>query len=197
MNVVAWTCVALGVASALIVVFDIVRGHHQHMVVMNLVWPLTALYSSASGGDEGRFSYLAGPGLDVRVWRGLRGSAALLFGAAPLPEGTARPTVHRWELPVTACFGLGPLPGRPYLRAGVSWNRVIPISGARGDPQAELRHRGTHGPVAGAGLELGRGRIKITPEVRLVRWIDRNFGVRDSSIRSNLTEVQLLAGVRF
>ena len=47
--VVAWLGVGLGVASALIVALDIVAGHRQRMAVMNLVWPLTALYSGLLG----------------------------------------------------------------------------------------------------------------------------------------------------
>ena len=47
--VVAWLGVGLGVGSALIVALDIVAGHRQRMAVMNLVWPLTALYSGLLG----------------------------------------------------------------------------------------------------------------------------------------------------
>jgi hypothetical protein len=40
---------AAGGISALAVVIDILRGHRQHMRIMNLVWPLTALYSGPLG----------------------------------------------------------------------------------------------------------------------------------------------------
>jgi hypothetical protein len=157
---------------------------------------VSELIAASGKGGEGRPSYLVGPFLDVAIWRGVRAPAALLFGAAPLPEST-RPTAHRWELPVTASWQTRALPGRPYVRAGVAWNRIFAIRGARGSPEAELRHRGTYGLVIGGGLDFGAGPVRLTPEVRVVRWVDRNFGVRDSALRSNLTEVQLLAGVRF
>jgi hypothetical protein len=158
---------------------------------------ITPLIRTDGGGDNGPLSYVIGPALDIPLWRGVRAGAALLLGAARLPEGPSPPTVRRWELPVTATWTPGALPGRPYLRAGFSWNRVFAISGARGSPPAEMRHRGTHGPVIGAGLELRGGRLRLMPEIRLTRWVDRNFGVRDSAVRSNLTQIEILAGVRF
>lgn len=45
LTAVAWFAVALGVVSSAAIVVDIVlRGYRQRMVVMDLVWPITALY---------------------------------------------------------------------------------------------------------------------------------------------------------
>jgi hypothetical protein len=43
----AVSIVALAVAaiSAIVILFDIVTGHRQHMWIMNLVWPITALWA--------------------------------------------------------------------------------------------------------------------------------------------------------
>ncbi len=44
-DLVAWVALGLGFASALVIVADIVLlGNRQHMAIMNLVFPLTALY---------------------------------------------------------------------------------------------------------------------------------------------------------
>ena len=44
-EVVSWLALALGFASALVIVADIVvRGNWQHMAIMNPVWPISALY---------------------------------------------------------------------------------------------------------------------------------------------------------
>jgi hypothetical protein len=103
-------------------------------------------------------------------------------------------------------------PARPFVRAGVSFNRVFDISGATecaqgpfgeqfycldGSSLVELRHRETSGFVAGGGLRFPFMKLWIDPEVRFTHWIDRNFGVRDSAVRSNLNEVALLVGVVF
>lgn len=43
--------ISLGVSGlcALIIAFDILRGYRQHMWIMNVVWPITALYSGPFG----------------------------------------------------------------------------------------------------------------------------------------------------
>jgi hypothetical protein len=47
--VVSWVGVALGILSAVVIALDIAAGHRQHMWIMNVVWPLTALYSGLIG----------------------------------------------------------------------------------------------------------------------------------------------------
>jgi len=128
----------------------------------------------------------------------------------PMP-GSQRVRVWRWETPLTLTYRFSP-PTRPILRIGVSFNRVFGISGATecargpfgeqfycigGSPIAELRHRWTFGFVGGGGLLFQLKRTHLEPELRLTHWIDRNFGVRDSAVQSNLNEVEFLLGVVF
>lgn len=49
LDILAWISLALGFASATIVAADLLTGHRQHMWIMNLVWPITALYSGPLG----------------------------------------------------------------------------------------------------------------------------------------------------
>ena len=44
-EIIAWCAVILGLISSLIVIADILAGNRQHMAVMNVVWPVTALYA--------------------------------------------------------------------------------------------------------------------------------------------------------
>ena len=45
LTVIGWIGLGVGFASAAAICWDIfVRGHRQHMAVMNVVYPLTALY---------------------------------------------------------------------------------------------------------------------------------------------------------
>jgi hypothetical protein len=48
LDIVSWISVALGVFCAIVIVVDETR-HPQMMWIMNLVWPLTALYASVLG----------------------------------------------------------------------------------------------------------------------------------------------------
>ncbi len=47
--IVAVCSLALAGVCALIIVIDLLRGHKQHMWIMNIVWPVTALYSGPLG----------------------------------------------------------------------------------------------------------------------------------------------------
>ena len=160
--------------------------------------------------DTSRFT--AGPLLEVRLSRGAALSADFLVQHAGLSLPAAGPRsagAWRWDVPATVLYRFR---AGPFVRAGVAVNRVFAVNGADecghgpfgetfyclgGQPLAELRHRSTIGFVAGAGWRFGLGRIHIDPEVRWTRWRDRNFGVRDAAVRSNLSEVSLLAGIVF
>ena len=43
LTIVSWVAVILGLLTALAIAFD-VTAHPQHMKIMNVVWPITALY---------------------------------------------------------------------------------------------------------------------------------------------------------
>ncbi len=45
---IAWISLALAALSAMVVVLDL-RRHPQHMWIMNVVWPLSALYAGPLG----------------------------------------------------------------------------------------------------------------------------------------------------
>jgi hypothetical protein len=45
LTAIAWLSLTSGVAAALVIVIDLVGGHRQHMAIMNVVWPLTALWA--------------------------------------------------------------------------------------------------------------------------------------------------------
>ncbi len=158
--------------------------------------------------------YTIGPLIEVHLWRGVGFGADFLLhhaGLALSPQGSPRAGIWRWELPMTLIYRFR-APVQPFVRAGVSLNRVFDISGAtecargpsgerfyclEGLPLAELRHRGTSGPVIGGGLRFKLKNLRLDPELRLTRWIDRNVGVRDSPVRSNLTQIGFLLGLVF
>jgi len=49
LNVLAWASVSLAVLCAVAIVLDELSGSPQKMFIMNLVWPITALYWSVAG----------------------------------------------------------------------------------------------------------------------------------------------------
>ena len=45
LRTIAIVCLLIGAASAWIIAIDLLAGHNQQMWIMNLVWPITALYA--------------------------------------------------------------------------------------------------------------------------------------------------------
>src|SRR5438128_6145123 len=90
-DLVAWVALGLGFASALVIVADIVvLGNWQHMAIMNLAFPLTALYT----GPIALWAYLA---------RGRRMSRTRMqMHLAGMEEG-ARDSLWQVSLPDSHC----------------------------------------------------------------------------------------------
>jgi hypothetical protein len=49
LHILATICLLVGGICALIIVIDLLSGYKQHMWIMNVVWPITALYSGPLG----------------------------------------------------------------------------------------------------------------------------------------------------
>ena len=172
-------------------------------------------FFSADGGTRARTQrYTVGPAMEVGLLRGFAAGADFLFEGATLglSAGSSSAKVHRWELPLLLKYKTISVPAHPFVYAGISFNRVFRIAGARPCARGpfgeqfycvddsnltELRHRGTHGPMAGCGVQFRLKAIRFVPELRLTRWVDRNFGVRDSPLRSNVMRAEILLGAMF
>lgn len=145
--------------------------------------PITPMLTADGCRQASGSRYTTGPLIEVHLWHGAGLGADFLV---------RHDEIWRWEAPITFVYRFG-APARPFVRLGVSVNRVF-----RDDiPRAELRHRGTSGPVAGGGLRFRFKKVWLEPEARVTRWRDRNFGVRDAAVRSNLNQMEILAGVVF
>jgi hypothetical protein len=174
--------------------------------------PVTDAFSVDPNRQTATQRYTFGPTIEIDLWRGAAIGADFLFQSAMLGAGSSTTRVRRWELPITFVYRLRPSPPHPFVRAGVSLNRVFDtgaaVECARGpfgeqfycvdsNPLAELRHRSIYGPLIGGGLQFQFKRMRFEAEARLTRWVDRNFGVRGSAVQSNLTQIEMLAGATF
>jgi hypothetical protein len=175
--------------------------------------PITRMFTAEGPQQAAGPRWMMGALVEVHLWRGAGFGADFLVQRADLsvsPAGSRRARVWRWETPITLIYRIR-TPTGPFVRTGVSINRVFAISGVtecargpfgeqfyclEGRPLVELRHRGTSGFIVGTGLRFKFKKFWFEPEVRLTRWIDRNFGVQDSAVRSNLDQIAILAGVR-
>jgi hypothetical protein len=181
---------------------------------LNIGIPLNNL-AAAEGGmvaTTGRYTF--GPAMQVDLPRGFSFDASLLykqlgFGLASSPT---RLTAHRLELPLLLRYDHhNNAPLHAFVHAGVSVNKVISIGGSsecedtiagkgiyciEGKSAVQLRHKNTYGFVLGVGVDFRAGALRLAPELRITRWGDRNFGTQGSSLRSNLTQIELLLGFK-
>lgn len=169
--------------------------------------PLSAPLTAASPGYlERTHRYSFGPSVEVALPHRLAIEADLLYkrlefgfsgssGTVEQVSGIAR--AHRWDLPVLLKYRVTERALRPFVGLGVSFNRVTGIDSPFSEQLAELRHRTTMGFTAAAGIEKRFGVLGASAEVRFTRWADRNFGVSDAALRSNLNQAELLVGLAF
>ena len=154
--------------------------------------PLTRLLSAAPAGPPVETKrYTLGPMVELRLPRSFAVEIDMLFKRMEYGRKTA---ANRWELPLLVKRRFGRGRWNPFAGVGASFNWV---TGARSGDPAELLHRSTKGVVTGAGVEGRLGRLRVSPELRFTRWADRNFGVRDAALRSELSQVEVLVGVAF
>jgi len=141
--------------------------------------------------------YTLGPAVEVKLPRRFSVGVDALYKrvewAGPTPTRGRPAEAGRWEFPVLVKRSFSGGRARPFAALGISFNRVTGVRGAAAF--TELRHRSTIGYAAAAGVELRLGILRIVPEIRFTRWVDRNFGVRDGPLRSNLSQVEVLAGL--
>jgi hypothetical protein len=185
--------------------------------------PVNAILSASEGAAATTFHYTIGPTAELGLSHRISVDVDLLYKrfaldfSIPPPAAMATPrlsraTGNRWEIPLFVKYSIARRTPRPFVELGFSFNHIAGIHGisvcaqtssgqefycAGNQTLFELRHRSTKGVLIGAGLETRLGRLRIDPEFRLTHWADRNFGVRDAPLRSNLTEAELLVGFTF
>ncbi|MFZ0429087.1 MAG: hypothetical protein WAO20_13290 [Acidobacteriota bacterium] len=176
--------------------------------------PVTNLLEAREGTVSKTGRYTFGPDLRIGLLHDFAVDINLLYKTAEFgfQSDPARAAIRRLEFPVQLRYRL-PGPGlRPWIEVGMSFNRVMSVAGSdpcgppglderfyclSGVPAIEMRHRSTHGPVLGAGVEFRKNRLQLDTEIRVTRWVDRNFGTRESPLQSNLTQIEVLVAVRF
>ncbi len=176
--------------------------------------PLNNLATADSSRVAATKLFTFGPSLRVGLQRGFGIDLDLLYKRLDfgLILNPARINTHRLELTPMLRYAFQASSIRPFVHAGMSFNWIVAMCGAdactedtvdkgnyciEGKTVFQLRHEHAQGFVLGAGVDFGWGALRLEPELRVTRWVDRNFGTRDSPLRSNLTQIELLLGFLF
>jgi opacity protein-like surface antigen len=162
--------------------------------------PLRGLLAVAQPGYRAATGhYTFGPTVEIRLPHQVAFETDLLYKHFDYQSPASSASASRWELPLLLKYGIQRRKLRPFASLGVGFSRVTSAA-ALGAPWTgiiQLRHRTTKGIVAAAGVEACLAALRIAPEIRITRWGDRNFGVSDAPLHSNLTQAELLIGFRF
>ena len=122
----------------------------------------------------------------------------------------ARTSSSAWEFPLVGKYKFKGIPLlRPYVEAGVSWNRLsgltqdvkttvagITRSSSTSTPP-ELNQETTRGFVMGAGVDIKALFIHISPEIRYTRWGAKHFLDTNGGFGSNQNQAEFLIGISF
>jgi len=133
-------------------------------------------------------SYTIGPYVEFRLPLKLALEADALYRGYDFSNASIGVSGRSWEFPVVVKHKLLAGPVRPYFEAGLSFQHLSDI------PSIGVNHNSNCGIVAGGGLELRLGALKISPEIRYTGWTLRNF---DSVVQSDRNQVTLLFGIGF
>lgn len=161
--------------------------------------------------------YVIGPTAELRLPFGLGVEFDALYrhfsyespGFSPAPgiqlkSGLEQASGGSWEFPLLLKYRL-PVPVvRPYLDAGISWNKIAGLNGlvcaincGYTSNLQSLRHDTVAGFAAGAGVDLHVLFLHVSPEIRYTRWDADQFQAPTGGFGSNRNQVELLLGITY
>jgi hypothetical protein len=110
---------------------------------------------------------------------------------------TALVTSNDWEFPILLKYRFGgKKPVRPYVDAGVAFDRLQGLTDAALNGIGSLKNSGTTGAVAGVGLDLHLLVLHISPEIRYTRWTSQHFNVANV-LASQQNQAEFMVGITF
>jgi opacity protein-like surface antigen len=186
--------------------------------------PMTDFLDTVSGSRTSISSttnrYIVGPTVELRLPAGFGVEFDALYrhfrynSVASLVDAvsTLRASGDAWEFPLVLKKRFIHGPVRPFLDAGVNFNKISGLSQTvqtlvfpnrstttTNNNPPELRHDFSTGFTMGAGLEVHALLLRVSPEIRYTRWGTQNFNsiISGGSLRSNVNQAEFLIGITF
>jgi hypothetical protein len=179
--------------------------------------PFTDFINTVSAGDVVVRSrtqrYIVGPTVELRLPAGFGVEFDALYRrfsyGANISLANAITGIdtkaNAWEFPLLLKkrFSGGPI--RPFVDAGVSWNKISGVSQSIQSTiglgtVAPLKNDIATGFVAGVGLDLHVLILHVTPEIRYTRWGSNSFSTifpPGGSLNANQNQGEFLVGLTF
>jgi opacity protein-like surface antigen len=179
--------------------------------------PLNDAFHAVTNGNIQYVSntkrYTVGPELDINLPFGLAIEVDALyrrlgFDSSAITVGNivnGATTANAWDFPLLLKWRFGSGSVKPYVSAGPTFRnlthideRVTGFFSTPGSPSSsELRDSFNTGATIAGGLQFGAAGIKVSPEVRYIRWGWDNFRSPSTAFRSNRDQVDFLLGITF
>ena len=172
--------------------------------------PLTDFYQAVSSSGASLSStstrFILGPTIELHLPAGFGLEADALYrhfdyrASVNLIDSLVNlGASNGWEFPLLLKYRLpGPFV-RPYLDAGVAfdrWSGFKQLQVLAVTTRSDVSGTNT-GFVAGAGIELHTPLIRLSPEIRYTRWGASSITDVSGALRSNQNQVEVLVGLTF
>jgi opacity protein-like surface antigen len=186
--------------------------------------PMTDFLDTASGSQTSITSttnrYIVGPTLELKLPLGFGVEVDALYrhfrynSVASLVDAvsTLNTSGGAWEFPILVKKRLLRGPIRPFVDAGISFNKIAGLSqtvetvvfpnrvtSTTNSSPAELKDSSSSGFTMGGGVEIKALLLRVTPEIRYTRWSTQHFNatIFNGSLGSNLNQAEFLVGFTF
>ncbi len=136
---------------------------------------------------KGRGNVIIGPMLDIRLPFGLGIELDALYRRWNAEGVTSTGSASTWEFPLYGKIRTPGIAVRPYVGAGINFQRLGDVGKFLGGTAVDSNRRGFLGA---GGLELKVPYVRISPEVRFTRWTN------SGPIRST-NQIDFLVGFTF
>jgi opacity protein-like surface antigen len=149
--------------------------------------------------------YLLGPTVELKLPFRFALEADVLYrrvnyqtvASTKTTSATSQVTSNAWEFPILLKYRLaGKKFVRPYIDAGVAFDRLQGLTGAVVNGVNPLKNSGTTGAVLGAGLDVHVLVLHISPEIRYTRWTSQHFNLANV-LASQQNQAEVMVGITF
>lgn len=170
--------------------------------------PLTNFIDTVNSGNLTASSntdrFIVGVTAELRLPFGLGIEGDVLYrrfnyNVTTLGLATGSTSSNAWEFPLLVKYRFPSHVVRPFVDGGIAWDHVDGLANSilsAVQLSSVAQKPTTRGAVLGVGVELKAAIIRISPEIRYIRWTDQHFNL-GNVLQSNQNQAEFLVGITF
>jgi Outer membrane protein beta-barrel domain len=170
--------------------------------------PLTNFIDTVNSGNLTASSntdrFIVGVTAELRLPFGLGVEGDVLYGRfnyniTTLGLATGSTSSNAWEFPLLVKYRFPSHIVRPFVDGGIAWDHVDGLANSilsAVQLSNVAQKTTTRGAVLGVGVEVKAAVIRISPEIRYIRWTDQHLNL-GNVLQSNQNQAEFLVGITF